>query len=313
MLQVSERLHFLRFLLRDGQLWLCAPQAKQIWHCLAETAVFTTDREQCFKWFSKLMGDEPDLDPEINRDFFESNLLKLDPALLTEAGIKCFERFFKAVNCKEGKLVLKRRATLMDDLELIGLDYCWKLVLSGSTEVSNKAIDLLKETFTNLGPRLAQQQTEIHQDFINTCMDRLKASFDTVTVLQGEAGAGEAARMETEVQRLCRVLRVLHEYCSECDTDFQEERTLLPLHRAARGKQLSVTVRYPNTGRQVGQGTEAKSMLTQSDFYWKIFLLTTHDRQCNVSHIDMHRSRTWTSGSTTTTRWQVSGDSFTRS
>ena len=39
-----ERLNFLRFLLRDGQLRLCAPQAKQIWHCLAEEAVFATDR-----------------------------------------------------------------------------------------------------------------------------------------------------------------------------------------------------------------------------------------------------------------------------
>ena len=251
--QVSERLNFLRFLLRDGQLWLCAPQAKQIWQCLAEEAVFSTDREQCFKWFSKLMGDEPDLDPEINRDFFESNLLKLDPALLTEAGIKCFERFFKAVNCKEGKLIQKRRATLMDDLELIGLDYCWKVVLCSNTEVSNKAIDLLKETFTNLGPRLVAQQVEIHEDFISSCMDRLKASFDTVTVLQqGEAGrAGDGSRIQVELQRLCRVLRVLHEYVSECDGDFQEERTFLPLHRAARGKQLSVTVRYPNTGRQV--------------------------------------------------------------
>ena len=34
------------------------------------------------------MGDEPDLDPEINKDFFEGNILQLDPALLTENGIK---------------------------------------------------------------------------------------------------------------------------------------------------------------------------------------------------------------------------------
>ena len=94
--QLAERLNFLRFLLRDGQLWLCAQQAKQIWHCLAENAIFPSDREQCFKWFSKLMGDEPDLDPEISQEFFECNLLQLDPGLLTEAGIKCFERFFKA-------------------------------------------------------------------------------------------------------------------------------------------------------------------------------------------------------------------------
>lgn len=41
--------------------------------------------------------------------------------------MKCFERFFKAVNCREGKLVAKRRAYMMDDLELIGLDYLWRV------------------------------------------------------------------------------------------------------------------------------------------------------------------------------------------
>ena len=59
------------------------------------------------------------------------------------------------------------------------------------------------------------------------------------------------------LQRLCRVVQVLHECVSECDGDFQEERTLLPLHRAAMGKQLSLVVRYSNTGRQqVGQHWE---------------------------------------------------------
>ena len=103
--------------------------------------------------------------------------------------------------------------------------------------MSNKAIDLLKETFTNLGPRLAAQQLEIHEDFIGLCIYRLKASFDTVSVLQTESGAArDQGRIQTALQWLCRVVRVLHEYVSECDGDFQEERTLLPLHRAARGK-----------------------------------------------------------------------------
>lgn len=76
------------------------------------------------------MGDEPDLDPDINKDFFENNVLQLDPSLLTENGMKCFERFFKAVNCREGKLVAKRRVYMMDDLELIGLDYLWRVGIS---------------------------------------------------------------------------------------------------------------------------------------------------------------------------------------
>lgn len=45
-----------RFLLKDGQLWLCAPQAKQIWKCLAENAVFLCDREACFKWYAAIIN-----------------------------------------------------------------------------------------------------------------------------------------------------------------------------------------------------------------------------------------------------------------
>lgn len=40
---------------------------------------------------------------------------------------RCFDRFFKAVNSKEGKLVLKRRVHLMDDDDLIGVDYVWRV------------------------------------------------------------------------------------------------------------------------------------------------------------------------------------------
>ena len=38
--------------------------------------------------FLKLMGEEPDLDPEILKDFMEQNILQFDPALLTENGMK---------------------------------------------------------------------------------------------------------------------------------------------------------------------------------------------------------------------------------
>ncbi|XP_017336946.1 probable ubiquitin carboxyl-terminal hydrolase FAF-X isoform X2 [Ictalurus punctatus] len=247
--EVQERLNFLRFLLKDGQLWLCAPQAKQIWKCLAENAVFLCDREACFKWYSKLMGDEPDLDPDINKDFFENNVLQLDPSLLTENGMKCFERFFKAVNCREGKLVAKRRAYMMDDLELIGLDYLWRVVIQGSDDIANRAIDLLKEIYTNLGPKLQVNQVEIHEDFIQSCFDRLKASYDTLCVLDGDKDSINCARQEAI--RMVRVLTVLKEYINECDSDYHEERTILPMSRAFRGKHITLVVRFPNQGRQV--------------------------------------------------------------
>ena len=246
-LQVQDRLSFLRFLLKDGQLWLCAPQAKQIWHCLAENAVFTVDREACFKWFSKLMGEEPDLDPDINREFFENNILELDPHLLTEHGIRCFDRFFKAVNFKEKKLVLKRRAYLVEDLDLIGVSYLWKVLLCGTDEMANRSIELLKEIYTNLGPRLLSVQHHIHDDFINNCITRLRAMFSNVSCLNGRENP--IAPLD-ETIRMCRLLKVLFEYVLEYDGEFGDERSILPLARSWRGKQMSVIVRFPSQTRQ---------------------------------------------------------------
>ncbi|XP_057352255.1 probable ubiquitin carboxyl-terminal hydrolase FAF-X isoform X2 [Manis pentadactyla] len=247
--EVQERLNFLRFLLKDGQLCLCAPQAKQIWKCLAENAVYLCDREACFKWYSKLMGDKPDLDPDSNKDFFESSVLQLNPSLLTENGIKCFERIFKAVNCQEGKLVAKRRAYMMDDLELIGLDYLWKVVIQSNDDVASRAIDLLKEMYTKLGPRLQVNQVVIHEDFIQSCFNRLKASYDTLCALGGNEDTINFATQEAI--RMVRVLTVLREYINECDGDYHEKRTILPMSRAFHGKDLFLIVQFPNHGGQV--------------------------------------------------------------
>ncbi|KAI1278141.1 putative ubiquitin carboxyl-terminal hydrolase FAF-X [Halotydeus destructor] len=246
--EVQERLNFLRFLLKDGQLWLCAPQAKQIWKCLGENAIFFDDREACFKWFSLLMTEEPDLDPDVNRSFFENNIMQLDPSLVTETGMECFDKFFKAVNINEGKLVVKRRSFLTDDLELVGFDYLWRVILNGTQEVATKAIELLKETYSNLGPRLQSSQVEIHDDFIQSCLDRLRAAYDTVSVLERK---DEADKVLHEVLRMTRVLELLYEYINQCDADFGEDRTILPMGRAFRGTQVVLTVRFPNQGRHI--------------------------------------------------------------
>ena len=43
-------------------------------------------------------------------------------------GCSCFERFFKAVNSKDGRIIARRRSGyMMDDLDLIGLDYLWRV------------------------------------------------------------------------------------------------------------------------------------------------------------------------------------------
>lgn len=49
-----------------------------------------------------------------------------------------------------------------------------QVVLCGSEDIAGRAIELLKETFTNLGPRLQGNRVIIHDDFLSSCMSRLK-------------------------------------------------------------------------------------------------------------------------------------------
>ncbi|KAH8417659.1 hypothetical protein KR222_003640 [Zaprionus bogoriensis] len=261
--QIAERLEFLKFLLKDGQLWLCADQAKQIWHCLAVNAVFAADREECFRWFGKLMGEEPDLDPGINKDFFENNILQLDPHLLTESGIKCFERFFKAVNSKEDKLKAIHRGYILDNEDLIGKDYLWRVITTGGEEIANKAIDLLKEVSTALGPRLQEHITEFHEMFIGECCSRLRTHYSNILIL-GKTMLEDPDNQDIsndeskdtkmrfiEAEKMCRILKVLQEYIKECDRSFSGDRIHLPLSRVTRGKNTSLYIRFQTTGRPI--------------------------------------------------------------
>ena len=150
------------------------------------------------------MGEELDLDLEVNREFFEAQILQLDsnPGSWPRMEWSALT-FFKAVNAKEGKLVARRK---MNYVGLIGLDYLWRVILFGSNPVAEKyddqyyrvpliqlylimelfysllsrTIHLLKETYTSLGPRLVNNHVEIHEDLIIS--DRLRASHDTLRV-----------------------------------------------------------------------------------------------------------------------------------
>lgn len=255
--QISERLDFLKFLLKDGQLWLCADQAKQIWQCLAVNAIFPSDREECFRWFSKLMGEEPDLDPGINEDFFENNLLQLEPQLLTESGIKCFERFFKAVNSKEEKLKAIHRTYMLENPELIGKDYLWRVITTGGEDIANKAIDLLKEVSTALGPRLQANIKTFHEMFISECTLPLKQYYNNITILsnsienEADPESKDIRMRNVEADKMCRIIKVLQEYIKECDRSYNGDRVFLPLNCVSRGKQMNLYVRFQNAGRPI--------------------------------------------------------------
>jgi len=69
-------------------MYLVEEQANLVWQCLAEDPVFPIDREMCFEWFSKLMGEDPDLEPAFFQPFFERKVLNFDATMLTESGME---------------------------------------------------------------------------------------------------------------------------------------------------------------------------------------------------------------------------------
>lgn len=247
--EIKERLNFLSFLLKEGNLWLGSTQATEIWTCLVQNSVYKEDREAAFSWFSKLMSNEPDLEPELNRVFFENQILKLDPILLTESGIECFDKFFKVVNLREGKLVADNKTFYTENLDLVGLDYLTRIVLNGTEQVSELAIELLKGIYSNLSNHLQNNKLSIIEDFILTCMDRLSAFYKTIEILKDQENDNQ--EKQTELIKMTRILKLLYEYLNQCDLNYGDERLYLPMLRSFRGKNVTILIRLQNPMRNV--------------------------------------------------------------
>ena len=178
------------------------------------------------------MTDDPDLEPDMNKTFFVNYITKLDPKLLTDSGIRCFERFFKNVNLTNNRLKQNRNYLMTESLDLIGLDYLWKIVTFANEDIVEKAILLLKDIYIHLGPALKAEQTAIHADLIANCMERLRVSHDNLTILNKDNGVeGDEARARQEVTQILRVMIVLREYINEFDTNYLYERFYPPLFR----------------------------------------------------------------------------------
>lgn len=60
-------------------------------------------------------------------------------------------------------------------------------------------------------------------------MNKLQALYDTVSILEEDKESHKSVMQETT--RMIRVLTVLKEYVNECDEQFGEERSILPLSR----------------------------------------------------------------------------------
>jgi len=231
--QIHERLTFIKFIFREARLHLTLNVVKSIWRNLAEQAVYPFDRQQCFRWFAETVEDVG-LEYRADREFFQEHLMKLDPHLLTDLGMTCFDRLFKSVNGDLKKFQTKgRNVRLVDNENLVGIEYLWKLILQGSDDVAQRGTQLIKEIYTKLSPPNRNDVRRIHESFINDCYQRLKTVYESI---QNDVH-------QHKFNVLTRILFVFREYLSECDLAFHKDRMLLPMFRAFRGRSIIVAIR----------------------------------------------------------------------
>ncbi|CAF3941595.1 unnamed protein product, partial [Rotaria sp. Silwood2] len=190
---------------------------------------------------------EDDFEPKAAKEFFQNHLMKLEPHLLTDLGMNCFDRFFKSVNAQLNKLQQKRRSIrLMNDEDLVGIEYLWKLILNASDEVADRGIQLMREIYTNISPQLKTDVKRIHESFISDCFERLRPVYDSVKLMYSHQDSKQA--YQHKLNSLIRILIVVREYLAECDNSYHKERSFLPMSRAFRGRSMILIIRV-NTGQ----------------------------------------------------------------
>ncbi|CAF1148229.1 unnamed protein product [Rotaria sordida] len=280
--QINERLVFLKFILKEGRQYLGLDLMKMIWISLAEQAVYPYDREQCFRWFAEII-DEVGFDFKAGKEFFQNHFMKLEPHLLTELGMNCFDRFFKSVNAQSNKLIHKRRSIrLINDEDLTGIEYLWKLILNSTDNVANRGIQLIKEIYTNISPSLKNDIKRIHQTFLQECFKRLHQVYDII-----KAKTNQTAHQH-KLNTLIRILIVLREYLAECDYSYHKDRSILPMSRAFRGRSVTLIIRL-NTGQnRQSEDFEHSSHLNET---WGHIRRMIHTRyKTNYGILELYRN-----------------------
>uniref|UniRef100_A0A914X975 Ubiquitin-like domain-containing protein n=1 Tax=Plectus sambesii TaxID=2011161 RepID=A0A914X975_9BILA len=243
--QLRARLEFLQFVLREGRLWLMMEQAIDLWDSLVVNAVFPYDRNTGFNMFASMQRND-DVDPDSLVQFFETKVLHLEPQLLNDAGLECFESFFKAVNTKENRLIsVRAEQYFLNSTDLKGQDYLWQIILSASEEVSNKAIELFRDIYSTPAADISGHLNELNARIIEESIERLKHMYDAIVVESVDSPA------VIDQHRICatkmtRTIKALCAYVRAYDDEFLSvERKRCPLHRASLGRCFRLRVRIP--------------------------------------------------------------------
>ncbi|KAB1268966.1 Ubiquitin carboxyl-terminal hydrolase 24 [Camelus dromedarius] len=229
---LEAHLKFLAFFLQEATLYLGWNRAKEIWECLVTGQdVCELDREMCFEWFTK---GQHDLESDVQQQLFKEKILKLESYEITMNGFNLFKTFFENVNLCDHRLKRQGAQLYVEKLELIGMDFIWKIAMeSPDEEIANEAIQLIiNYSYINLNPRLKKDSVSLHKKFIADCYTRLEASYN---------------KQSTKLVIIERLLLLAERYVITIEDFYSVPRTILPHGASFHGHLLTLNVTYEST------------------------------------------------------------------
>ncbi|KAM5148138.1 ubiquitin carboxyl-terminal hydrolase 24 [Mantella aurantiaca] len=283
---LEAHLKFLAFFLQEATLYLGWSRAKEIWECLVTGHdVCELDREMCFEWFTK---GQHDLESDVQQQLFKEKILKLESYEITMNGFGLFKTFFENVNLCDHRL--KRQGTQLhvEKLELIGMDFIWKVAVeSPDEEIANEAIQLIiNYSYINLNPRLKKDSVSLHKKFIADCYTRLEAASSalggptlthavtratkmlTATAMPSVATSVQSPYRSTKLVIIERLLLLAERYVITIEDLYSVPRTILPHGASFHGHLLTLNLNYESTKETFT--IEAHSNETVGSVRWKI-------------------------------------------
>ena len=150
----------------------------ELWDTLVTNPdAIQSDKEHIFGWFQNCLTD---LGMQTQRDFFNDHLLKVNPCDIDCKFFNCFKEYFRSLNTHDGNLKKASSNNLVvENLELNGLDYIWRVVTDCKTEaIAESAIEyLLNLSYMHVSPKLKKEAVKLHKKFINKCYNNLEEVF----------------------------------------------------------------------------------------------------------------------------------------
>ncbi|EDO44319.1 predicted protein, partial [Nematostella vectensis] len=255
---IHIHLKFLAFVLQEAVIYLPWHRARDIWDALVSSPdACEFDRETCFEWFTKQLCD---MEAETQSQILTTKILKMDPSKLSMKGFQCFRAFFESVNHNEHKHKKTANTYTVEKMDLIGLDYLWRIALEvPSEEIAAPAVKLLIQlSYTWLSPKLKKDPVTIHKKFIMECYKRLEVLMSVLCASPMSQVASSVTTTATapispvtiaptplranHLLNIERLLMIVEHYIITVEDLVAGPRTLLPHAASFHGYPINVNV-----------------------------------------------------------------------